>query len=201
MHINKKHYRTIWPDPNMCFVEVIDQTKLPFSFEVVRIDSLTKMAKATQSMQVRGAPLIGVSAAYGVALAMSKDPSDAHLKAAANILLQSRPTAVNLSWAVNRMVSVLEKAELKDRQYIAWQQAASIAEEDVQQNQAIGQQGLAVLKRHYSNQVFNILTHCNAGWLACIDFGTATAPGTSTRRSRPTSRSPRTTWSSTRHQP
>lgn len=181
MYINNKHYRTIWPDPRCKFVEVVDQAQLPFKFEVVRLDSVEKMVDAIQSMQVRGAPLIGASAAYGIALAMLVDDSDTNLTAAAEILIKSRPTAVNLSWAVNRMVEALCALEPVKRNLAAWRLAANIAEEDVNQNQAIGQQGLELIKRAYTSrtdkgQAFNILTHCNAGWLATVDYGTALSP-------------------------
>lgn len=176
MYINKKHYRTIWPDPRCKFVEVIDQTKLPFRFDVLRIHSLEMMIHAIRVMQVRGAPLIGAAAAYGLALAMLDDDSDANLKQAAEKLIQSRPTAVNLSWAVNRMVSCLMTAEPVRRNFLAWKEAAQIAEEDVKQNQAIGQHGFDLIQKSHRNTVFNVLTHCNAGWLATVDYGTALAP-------------------------
>jgi methylthioribose-1-phosphate isomerase len=176
MYINKKHYRTIWPDLRCKHVEVIDQTKLPFSFDVLHIYSLEMMIHAISSMQVRGAPLIGASAAYGMALAMLEDDSDANLILAADKLIQSRPTAVNLSWAVNRMVNRLKSAEPVQRNFLAWKEAAHIAEEDVKQNQMIGQHGYDLIQKTYQEKVFNVLTHCNAGWLATVDFGTALAP-------------------------
>lgn len=176
MYINKKQYRTIWPDPRCKYVEAIDQTKLPFSFDIVRIHSLEMMINAIRTMQVRGAPLIGASAAYGMALAMLEDDSDANLILAADKLIQSRPTAVNLSWAVNRMVDNLKTIEPERRTFNAWKQAAHIAEEDVKQNQSIGQHGLSLIKKAYKGEAFNILTHCNAGWLATVDYGTALSP-------------------------
>ncbi len=176
MYISKKHYRTIWPDPRCKFVEVIDQTQLPFDFKILRIHSVAMMVEAIRTMQVRGAPLIGASAAYGIALAMLEDDSDAFLIAAADMLIQSRPTAVNLSWAVNRMVNCLQMVEPVRRNFLAWKTAAQIAEEDVKQNQAIGNCGLHLLKHAYNGKKMNVLTHCNAGWLATVDFGTALAP-------------------------
>jgi len=176
MHIKEKHYRTIWPDPRCKFVEIIDQTQLPFHFETVRMTSLEMMVNAIKTMQVRGAPLIGASAAYGMALAMLADDSDAHLESAAEKLIQSRPTAVNLSWAVQRMVAVLKPLAPNSRNLAAWKEAAHIAEEDVKQNQAIGKHGFNVIRWAYQNKVFNVLTHCNAGWLATVDYGTALAP-------------------------
>ena len=180
MKVAAQHYRTIWPDVRCKFVEIIDQTKLPFAFEIARIDSLDKMVTAIKTMQVRGAPLIGVAAAYGMALAMLEDDSDVNLHQAANVLINSRPTAVNLKWAVSRMVACLQGMP-NLRNLTAWREVANIAEEDVAQNQAIGQHGLALIKNLYQNQLiknkpFNILTHCNAGWLATVDFGTALAP-------------------------
>jgi methylthioribose-1-phosphate isomerase len=170
-----KHYRTIWPDARCKFVEIIDQTKLPFAFEIVRIHNVAQMLQAISTMQVRGAPLIGVAAAYGIALAMLEDDSDANLQHAAEALKNSRPTAVNLAWAVDRMLTALQ-AMPNLRNLGAWREAANIAEEDVAQNKAIGQHGLALIRNLYQNKPFNILTHCNAGWLATVDFGTALAP-------------------------
>ena len=156
-------------------MQIIDQTKLPFAFEIARIDSVDKMVHAIKTMQVRGAPLIGAAAAYGIALATLEDESEAHVLLAAEKLKNSRPTAVNLAWAVNRMLAVLQNTNTK-RNLAAWREAANIANEDVTQNQAIGQHGLALIKQSYQNKTFNILTHCNAGWLATVDFGTALAP-------------------------
>ncbi len=209
MLVDAQHFRTIWPDPRCKFVEIIDQTKLPFQFEVVRIVSLEMMIDAIFHMQVRGAPLIGVAAVYGMALAMLEDDSDENLARAADLLIKSRPTAINLAWAVKRMVIALQGIHEK-RNLAAWREAANIAEEDVVQNKAIGQHGLNLIKEqielqrimqdeahgarqrdntrlygeapsteqrsHASPLQFNILTHCNAGWLATVDFGTALAP-------------------------
>ena len=175
MKIAAQHFRTIWPDVHCKFVEIIDQTKLPFAFEIARIENLTQMLHAIKTMQVRGAPLIGAAAAYGMALAMLEDDSEANSLFAANALKNSRPTAVNLAWAVNRMMAVLQNTKVQ-RNLTAWREAARIAEEDVSQNKAIGQHGFALIKKAYQNKQFNILTHCNAGWLATVDFGTALAP-------------------------
>ena len=175
MKIAQKNFRTIWPDPRCKFVEIIDQTKLPFAFEIARIDSVDKMVQAIKTMQVRGAPLIGSAAAYGMALATLEDDSEAHVLLSAEKLKSSRPTAVNLAWAVNRMLAMLQATTMQ-RNLAAWREAAGIAEEDVVQNQAIGQHGLDLIKQSYQNKSFNILTHCNAGWLATVDFGTALAP-------------------------
>ncbi len=175
MLVNSQHFRTIWPDTRCQFVRIIDQTKLPFAFDIVKIDSFAMMVSAIKTMQVRGAPLIGAAAAYGIALAMREDDSDVHLQLAAKQLVASRPTAVNLAWAVDRMVIGLQSISER-RNLAAWRLAAEIAEEDVAQNQAIGQHGLQLIKNLYTDKTFNILTHCNAGWLATVDFGTALAP-------------------------
>lgn len=175
MKVANRHFRTIWPDPRCKFVEIIDQTKLPFAFEIVQIHNLEQMVTAIKTMQVRGAPLIGVAAAYGMALAMLEDDSDANLLRAADLLVNSRPTAVNLKWAVDRMVIALQGMP-NLRNLNAWREAANIAEEDVAQNQSIGQHGFELIKKMYKNMQFNILTHCNAGWLATVDFGTALSP-------------------------
>lgn len=181
MKVSQQQYRSIWPDPRCQFVQIIDQTQLPFAFEVLKIHSLEQMVNAIKTMQVRGAPLIGVAAAYGMALAMLEDESDACLINAAEMLKNSRPTAVNLAWAVNRIVKSLQAAPVNRRNITVWREAANIAEEDVIQNQLIGQHGLGLIQQHYQNRIdsnkpFNILTHCNAGWLATVDFGTALSP-------------------------
>lgn len=176
MKVNQQHYRTIWADTPQAYVEIINQTVLPFKFEVVRLTQLAQMVTAIKTMQVRGAPLIGAAAAYGMALAVHAEASDAHLTASAQQLIASRPTAVNLAWAVQRMVQVLSPLPPHQRAARAWLEAASIAEEDVLQNQAIGQHGLALMQRLNSQTTLNILTHCNAGWLATVDYGTALAP-------------------------
>lgn len=188
MNVGLQHFRTIWPDPRCKFVSIIDQTKLPFKFEIAQINNPTQMVNAIKTMQVRGAPLIGVAAAYGVALAMLEDDSDHYLDVASKELIASRPTAVNLAWAVGHMVTALQGTPRQARILNAWQLAAQLALEDVAQNQQIGQHGLAVIRQLLANKsesltkeagksaVFNILTHCNAGWLATVDFGTALAP-------------------------
>jgi methylthioribose-1-phosphate isomerase len=159
-------------------VAIIDQTKLPHQFEIVTLDSLEQMVKAIKTMQVRGAPLIGAAAAYGMALAMQQDNSDNHIQEAAAKLIHSRPTAVNLRWAVQRMHNMLSPLEPSEREAFAWIEAAAICDEDVQLNQAIGQHGLAIINKLATNSTrpIDILTHCNAGWLATVDYGTALAP-------------------------
>ncbi|MFM9836382.1 MAG: S-methyl-5-thioribose-1-phosphate isomerase [Methylophilaceae bacterium] len=175
MLVNSQHFRTIWPDPRCKFVQIIDQTQLPFKFEILQLYSVASMINAIKTMQVRGAPLIGAAAAYGIALAMCEDDSDENLARAADALIASRPTAVNLIWAARRMVTGLQGITER-RNLAAWRLAAEIAEEDVVQNKAIGLHGLTLIKNLYQNKTFNILTHCNAGWLATVDFGTALAP-------------------------
>lgn len=182
MKVNNQQYRTIWPNEasgtNAKTVSIIDQTKLPHIFEVAQIDSLQQMISAIISMQVRGAPLIGAAAAYGVALAMQQDAGDSHLQNVATQLIQSRPTAVNLRWAVQRMLKVLSPLNESNRIQSAWNEAAIICDEDVLLNQSIGEHGLSLIKLLYIKQsrTINILTHCNAGWLATVDHGTALAP-------------------------
>ena len=176
MKIQNKSYRTIWPCVNDRSVYIIDQTKLPFAFEVVQINDLATMIHAIKTMQVRGAPLIGVSAAYGIALSLWVENSDSALKLAASALIASRPTAVNLAWAVQRMLAKLLALPLQARLSAAWLEAAAIAHEDVAQNQKIAEHGFMLIQQAYQHKPFNILTHCNAGWLATVDIGTALAP-------------------------
>ncbi len=187
MKIDEKYYRTIWPitgapspqNDAIFSVGIIDQTMLPHRFEVKELAHLDEMIVAIKTMQVRGAPLIGAAAAYGMALAVQNDASDAHIDKSAQALLQSRPTAVNLRWAVNRMQNALAPLPLKARNQKAWDEAWLICDEDVQINQAIGQYGLALIQAAAAKRnknTFNILTHCNAGWLATVDWGTALAP-------------------------
>jgi methylthioribose-1-phosphate isomerase len=187
MIINNQKFRTIWSNDakhlNAATVSIIDQTKLPHAFKIVEIINMPQMIVAIKTMQVRGAPLIGAAAAYGMALAMQNDCSDEHLQLSAKQLIQSRPTAVNLRWAVERMTQLLLPMATELRLNGAWAEAAKICDEDVLLNQAIGQHGLNLIQSTHSqnlnkqhNRQFNILTHCNAGWLATVDFGTALAP-------------------------
>jgi len=180
MLVNHQQYRTIWPnfDGEIPFVEIIDQTKLPHVFEIAKISSLQQMITAIKTMQVRGAPLIGAAAAYGIALAALESSSDMHLKDSAVQLVASRPTAVNLRWAVQRMLDKIFPLPIEDRQQGAWGEASAICDEDVLLNQAIGTHGLDLIRQQHQqkSRTINILTHCNAGWLATVDFGTALAP-------------------------
>jgi len=187
MIINNQKFRTIWPNDGMAAgsrsVSIIDQTKLPHAFKIVEIINLPQMIVAIKTMQVRGAPLIGAAAAYGMALAMQSDYSDEYLQLSAKQLIQSRPTAVNLRWAVERMTQLLLPIAAELRLDAAWSEAAKICDEDVLLNQAIGMHGLKLIQNLHSHNLnkqhsrqLNILTHCNAGWLATVDFGTALAP-------------------------
>lgn len=180
MRINGQHYRTIWLAPDGWRVCVIDQTRLPFRFETVTLSSAEAAAEAIRSMVVRGAPLIGATAAYGVALAMRADPSDTALDEALTLLGATRPTAVNLHWALGRMGRVLKPLDPGRRAEMAYSEAALICDEDVALCRSIGEHGLGVIRTIAAEKTegatVNILTHCNAGWLATVDWGTALAP-------------------------
>ena len=178
MKIDGKHWRTIWADENGNAFHVIDQTKLPFVFETLKVASLADAAKAITDMIVRGAPLIGATAAYGIAVAMRESASDKSLKNALEVLSRTRPTAVNLRWALNRMELCLAPLAEDSRADIAWREARLICDEDVEISRAIGEHGKALIEataRETDGRV-NLLTHCNAGWLATVDYGTALAP-------------------------
>lgn len=177
MKINGTPFRTIWPTSDGA-VEIIDQTRLPHEFVTLRLENMRDAEHAIRAMQVRGAPLIGVTAAYGVALSMSHHASDAALTATCDLLARARPTAVNLRWAIERMRGVLSILPAELRADAAWREASIIAEQDVEINAAIGQCGLQIIDEIYrrKNAVVNVLTHCNAGWLATVDWGTALAP-------------------------
>src|SRR5579859_502106 len=178
MKVQGKPTRTIWVEAEGAAVGIIDQTRLPHEFVTRRIESADSMAEAIRSMRVRGAPLIGASAAYGLALALSRNPSDAALAAATALLAATRPTAVNLRWALEEMRGVVAPLPPERRAAAAWARAGQIAEADVALNRAIGEHGLALIeraRRDKSGRV-NVLTHCNAGWLATVDWGTALAP-------------------------
>lgn len=178
MRVGERHYRSIFLDTDGVTVVVIDQTRLPFEFELKRLGTTEQTAEAITSMIVRGAPLIGVTAAYGVALAMHADASDANLARALERLAGTRPTAVNLRWALDRMASALQPLPARERRTRAYAEAAALADEDVECCRAIGGHGAAVLQaiaRRRTDRPLNVLTHCNAGWLACVDWGTALA--------------------------
>ena len=178
MKINGTPYRTIWPTADNQAVEIIDQTRLPHIFTTLRLDTMRDAERAIKDMQVRGAPLIGVTGAYGVALSMRHHATDAALKASCDMLLNARPTAVNLRWGVERMRALLAPLLESERAAAAWQEAARIADEDVEINASIGKHGAELIRAMYEKKksTVNILTHCNAGWLATVDWGTALAP-------------------------
>jgi methylthioribose-1-phosphate isomerase len=169
-------YRSIWPIDQRA-VGIIDQTRLPYEFCTVELVDWRAVAAAIASMQVRGAPLIGVAAAYGVALAARQDPGRGELEAACRELAASRPTAVNLRWAVERMSARLLALPPEARAAAAWREADAIAEEDVAINRSIGSYGSALLAQLHARtgRPVNVLTHCNAGWIATVDYGTALA--------------------------
>ncbi len=180
MKVDGRHYRTIWPAADGGAVEVIDQTKLPHRFETVRLATLADAARAIKTMIVRGAPLIGATAAYGVALGMDADASDAGLGRAYDTLVVTRPTAINLRWALDRVRDRLRPLAPSARAAAAWALAGEICDEDVAICEAIGRNGLGLIKQAYEKKggkgPVNVLTHCNAGWLATVDWGTAIAP-------------------------
>ncbi|HZZ60514.1 MAG TPA: S-methyl-5-thioribose-1-phosphate isomerase, partial [Roseiarcus sp.] len=175
-----RSYRTIWLNEDGWGVDVIDQRWLPHEFRIATLRSAADAATAIRDMWVRGAPLIGATAAYGLALAMREDPRDVRLDAAWEALHATRPTAINLRWALDAVRKRLRPLDPQERAAAAYAQAAEIADEDVAINRAIGRSGLDVIRRLAAgkkpSEPVNILTHCNAGWLATVDYGTATAP-------------------------
>jgi len=176
---NGKPMRTIGLEPDGWSVGVIDQTVLPHRFASVRLTTLDDAARAISTMQVRGAPLIGAAAAYGVCLALRADPSDENLDRACAALLQTRPTAINLKWALDEMTAAVRNQPREARVAAAYRRAAEICDEDVAICQAIGRNGLKLIEQIAARKKIgpvNVLTHCNAGWLATVDWGTATAP-------------------------
>ena len=179
MKVDGKQMRTIWPERDGESVGIIDQTALPHRFVTLRLKTLAEAAHAIQSMQVRGAPLIGAAAAYGVWLALREDASDENLERAYGALLATRPTAINLKWALDEMVAAVRNRPRAERADVALRRAGEIAEEDVAINKAIGRHGLKIIEdiaAKKNGERVNVLTHCNAGWLAAVDFGTALAP-------------------------
>ena len=179
MRIDGQVYRTIFPAPGGRSVRVIDQTRLPFSLEFVDLSTPEDAAVAIREMVVRGAPLIGITAAYGVALGMRRDAGNGNLSRVLDLLGATRPTAVNLRWALARMERVLAGTLPGDRSSTAFSEAAAMADEDAATCEAIGRHGLPLLERlslAKGRRRINVLTHCNAGWLACVDWGTALAP-------------------------
>lgn len=177
MNVNGQPYRSIVRDGHSLLV--IDQTVLPHTFRQLRLHSAEQVADAIRRMVVRGAPLIGVTAAYGLALALREDASDAGLQAASDALLATRPTAVNLRWALQQIQQHVAALPPRERAAAALARADALAEEDVRSNAAIGEHGARLLRYRWEllgkPPVLNVLTHCNAGWLGCVDWGTALA--------------------------
>ena len=179
MKVDGRHFRSIWLEPDGWSVGAIDQRRLPHEFVVTQLTSAADAGEAIRSMLVRGAPLIGATAAYGVALAMRADASDAALDFACKMLIATRPTAINLKWALDEIQRILRPLLPSARVAAAYRRANEIAEEDVAINQEIGRHGLVLIEAIAATkpgEAVNVLTHCNAGWLATVDFGTATAP-------------------------
>jgi methylthioribose-1-phosphate isomerase len=180
MKVQGQPYRTIWPAKDGWAVEIIDQTQLPHAFVTVRLENLEDAARAIADMLVRGAPLIGATAAYGVCLGIRADGSDARLAETCDTLLATRPTAVNLRWALDEMKAVLGPLEPGARAAAAYTRAAEIADEDVAICSAMGDHGAELIRAAWERkgkaETVNVLTHCNAGWLATVDWGTALAP-------------------------
>ena len=176
MKINGKSYRTIWFENNI--VRIIDQTKLPHQFTIKNLKTIQDTINAIKTMEVRGAPLIGATAAYGLVLSIIKRNDLSHLKTASEDLIASRPTAINLKWAVDRMMKKLSGVNSDKILKIALEEAKTIVEEDVDFCENIGLNGLKIIEEIYDKKknTVNILTHCNAGWFATIDWGTATSP-------------------------
>jgi methylthioribose-1-phosphate isomerase len=180
MKVDGRHTRTIWLESDGVTVGTIDQTLLPHRFETIALRTVDDAARAIKTMQVRGAPLIGATAAYGICLAIQADPSDEALRRAYAMLLQTRPTAINLRWALDEMMLALRGTAGTQRVSAAYARALEICEEDIAINAALARHGVKLIEATAANKPpgerVNILTHCNAGWLAAVDWGTATAP-------------------------
>jgi methylthioribose-1-phosphate isomerase len=181
MKIDGVSYRSVWLDSDDGWsVRIFDQTKLPWAVEILRLSDEDAAAHAIRSMQTRGAPLIGAVAAYGVALALRRDASTANLERAVEMLGRTRPTAINLLWALERMRAALHNLAPADRVAAAYAEAAAICDDDVETCRRIGEHGLPLLQgiaaRKAPGGRVNVLTHCNAGWIATVDYGTALSP-------------------------
>ena len=178
MKVDGNSTRTIWLETDGTSVGIVDQTQLPHRFVTARLATLEEAAHAIRSMQVRGAPLIGAAAAFGLWLALKADASDEALERASATLLATRPTAINLKWALNEVAATVRNRPRTERAAAALKRAQEIADEDVAINQAIGRHGLPLIEDIAARKQgrVNVLTHCNAGWLATVDWGTATAP-------------------------
>lgn len=179
MKIGGASYRSIWVNENGWSVQIFDQRKLPWQLDIVELKTAAEAATAIKDMWTRGAPLLAMTGAYGLALAMREDASDENLSRAYAMLLATRPTAVNLKWALDRMKAGIEAYSETQRSEISYRLAGQLCDEDSATNYTIGEHGLALIQQAYKNDTsrpINILTHCNAGWLATVDYGTATAP-------------------------
>ena len=180
MNVDGKPYRTIWVEEDGSSIRIVDQTRLPHEFVTRALTTVADAAEAIKVMRVRGAPLIGATAAYGVCLALAEDPSDAFLDDACNMLMATRPTAVNLRWAVDEMKAAVQGMPPGERLDAAYAKASNISEDDVANCASIGDHGLTLIREAWEgsgqSRPVEILTHCNAGWLATVDWGTATAP-------------------------
>ncbi len=180
MKVNGEQTRSVWVEADGVTVGIIDQTLLPYRYVTLRLETVADAARAIKSMQVRGAPLIGAVAAYGMAFAMREDASDAGLERAYALLIATRPTAINLKWALDEMMAAVRNRARAERVEAAYKRAHDIADEDVEINAAIGRHGLKLIEQIAATkkpgEPVNVLTHCNAGWLATVDWGTATSP-------------------------
>ena len=178
MKIEDKEYCTIWFDEKNKTVKIIDQTKLPHQFIIKDLKAVKDAINAIKTMEVRGAPLIGATAAYGLVLAIIENNDQSFLKKSSEDLINSRPTAINLKWAVDRMMKKLSGVNSNEILSLALNEVKEICEEDVKFCENIGLNGLKIIEEIYNKKkdTVNILTHCNAGWLATINWGTATSP-------------------------
>jgi methylthioribose-1-phosphate isomerase len=180
MKVDGKHFRSVWLAADGFTVGAIDQRRLPHEFAIAELTTVEAATEAIRSMLIRGAPLIGATAAFGMALAMRSHASDAAIDRAYKLLIAARPTAINLKWALDEMRMVLQSLPPSERAAAAYSRASDIAEQDIEINRGIGQNGLALIEaaaaKKPPGEVVNVLTHCNAGWLATVDWGTATAP-------------------------
>ena len=180
MRINGRAYRSVWLDADGHSVRILDQTKLPWAVEEIALSDEAAVADAIRTMKVRGAPLIGAVGAYGLAMALRRDPSTGNLERTAAALNETRPTAVNLRWALDRIVEAVRNHPPERRAAAAYGEAAAICDDDVETCRRIGEHGLPLLReiaaRKPAGEPVRVLTHCNAGWLATVDFGTALSP-------------------------
>jgi len=179
MRANGENLKSIWREKGSNQAMIIDQTFLPYSLEIIELNSLDEYCSAITEMKVRGAPLIGVTAAFAIADSMMEDPSDANLINTCELLSTTRPTALNLFWAINIMKEKLSNIRIEDRPKEALSISNELASQDVERNMAIGNNGFEIISkvsREKNHETVNILTHCNAGWLATVDWGTALAP-------------------------